>query len=72
MSYDPNDYLKDLITISEAAKLLHTTEATLRTWVKRGKLRAYTPTSKTWYFRKSEIAKFILSTATGNTPGGSE
>ena len=72
MSYDPNDYLSNLLTLSEAAKLLRITEGTLRTWVKKGKLRAYTPTSKQWLFRKDDIAKFLLSAATGDSLGGNE
>jgi excisionase family DNA binding protein len=51
----PDSNPDELLTVPEVAKELKYTEATIRTWIKQGKLRAIRPTGREYRVRRSDL-----------------
>jgi excisionase family DNA binding protein len=56
---DPNP--NELLTVPEIAKELKYTEATVRTWIKQGKLRAIRATGREYRVRRSDLDAMITT-----------
>ncbi len=59
MDKPSRDYLDDLLTLGEAARLLKVKPHVLRRWAKEGKLRVYSPTQRVLLFKRSELVKLL-------------
>lgn len=51
----------ELLTVPEIAKELKYTEATVRTWIKQGKLRAIRATSREYRVRRSDLDAMVTT-----------
>ena len=53
----------ELLTVPEVAKELKYTEATVRTWIKQGKLRAIQPTGREYRVRRADLGAMFTTIA---------
>ena len=55
----PDSNPDELLTVPEVAKELKYTEATVRVWIKQGKLRAIRPTGREYRVRRSDLGAML-------------
>jgi len=50
---------QEMITLQEACQLLDISEATMRRWVRNGKIRGTKPNGKDYRFKRADIIKLV-------------
>jgi excisionase family DNA binding protein len=65
-------YISDMLTVREVARILHVHPNTLRRWSNDGRLRAYRITSRgDRRYKREDIARFLAELSEARTTVGS-